>query len=268
MDNSTFIEKIKALDGFNGVETDEQPDIISTGIETMEREFERLTSETFFYSPDKVCLEIQHIRLRDSDSLFDLVYMIDFIKKSAKLKVRTPLTYMIGFCDNMLVAVTSDFDSKPPLKVFDSFTREYRKQSDEEFIGMPMAEFHAVLHENKLPENSGFASLELLFNNKVSATMPDYHTVKGESGDVLRHIKDHQGVQIMTQLNSGLDLIQLANSFADNIINRSARLTSQAVAEMGMMKEQAISYGLKAASSSIADIQLRGSKLAGMAGMF
>ncbi|MEX6205044.1 hypothetical protein AB6G29_23780 [Providencia hangzhouensis] len=43
----------------------------------------------------------------------------------------------------------------------------------------------------------------------------------------------------------------------------------QSIAQIGMMKEQAISYpGIKAASSKVMEIQIQSSPLSNMAGMF
>ncbi|KMJ45156.1 hypothetical protein AB204_10705 [Xenorhabdus khoisanae] len=260
MNKSVYLEKIESLEGFSTVKNDERQSVIDVGMEAMTNEFNRLTAEKFPYAPNGPCLEIHHIHTNDDGISYDLVYMRDI----ARSKTGKPASYMIGFNDRALVATASDLEQKTPLEMFDLFTKAYQQQSDEEFIDMPLSVFVKAIQQGKVDKSEKYVTLY----RKAIVNMPDYSEIKGSSSEVLNFIKDRQGAEILPNLGSGVEIVLHANAFTDNVINRPARLTSNAIAEVGMMKEQALAFGLKAASSRIADIQLRGSKLAGMAGMF
>ncbi|PHM69567.1 hypothetical protein [Xenorhabdus sp. KJ12.1] len=256
MNKSVYLKKIESIEGFGAVKSNEKQSVIDAGMEAMTNEFERLTAEKFPYSPNTPCLEIHHIHTNDDGVSYDLIYMKDI----ARNKTDKPVTYMIGFNDRALVATVSNLEQKTVSEMFDLFTKAYRHQSDEEFIELPLSLFAKAVQREEADES--------VLYRKAIANMPDYRDIKGSSNEVLNFIKDRQGAEILPNLSAGIEIVLHANAFADNVINRSARLTSNAIAEVGMMKEQALSFGLKAASSKIAEIQLRGSKLAGMAGMF
>ncbi|MDE9494548.1 hypothetical protein [Xenorhabdus bovienii] len=260
MDKSVFLKKMESLDGFLTIKQDQQQEVIDAGLLVMEREFERLTNETFLYEAGKPCLNVIHIHLNNSDAEYDLIYFHDL----ARGKAKSPITYMIGFNDRALSATVSDTEHKTPTQMFDQFVKAYQGQSDEEFIDMPLSELAKALQSETINAEKYVSA----FYTVVSVPMPEYSEMKGGSTAVLQAIKDIQGRTLIPALGTALDIVILANSFCDNVINRSARITSNATAEIGMMGEQALSYGLKAASTQIADIQIRGSKLAGMAGMF
>ncbi|PHM52374.1 hypothetical protein [Xenorhabdus hominickii] len=260
MDKSVFLKKVESLDGFISIKQDQQQEVISVGSSEMEKEFERLTNETFLYEAGKPCLRVIHVHLNDGDAEYDLIYFHDLVLGKSK----SPITYMIGFNDRALSATVSDAEHKTPAQMFDQFIKAYQGQSDEEFIDMPLTELAKALQSETIDADKYVSA----FYTVVSVPMPEYSKMKGDSTTVLQAIKDIQGQTLIPALGSALDIVIHANAFCDNVINRSARLTSNATAEIGMMGEQAVSYGLKAASAQIADIQMRGSKLAGMAGMF
>ncbi|KLU17172.1 MULTISPECIES: hypothetical protein [Xenorhabdus] len=260
MNKSVYLEKIESLEGFSTIKNDERQSVIDAGMDAMEHEFNRLTAEKFPYSPNAPCLEIHHIHTSDDGVSYDLVYMKDM----ARIKTDKPVTYMIGFNDHALVATVSDLEQKKVSEMFDLFVKAYRQQSDEEFIDLPLSVFAKAVQQREAYKSEK----HVVLYRKAIANMPDYSNIKGSSNEALTFIKDYQGAEILPNLSSAIEIVLHANAFADNVINRSARLTSNAIAEVGMMKEQAVAYGLKTASSKIAEIQLRGSKLAGMAGMF
>lgn len=260
MDKAKLIKKIHELSGFGSLTPEEKEDVESSGISTAENEFKRLTNETFHYTPDAPCLEAMIIRIED-DGIHELIYFADLVKPDFSGTLSKPVCYMIGYSDMMFVAAATSDVLKTPAEMFDIFLKSYQKQSDDEFIGIPVADFMTVLKAGEVPDQIDGSSCRVVIG------MPDYPNMVGDSGEIQKQIKDSQGAEMMI---SGIDTdcLHRANTFADNVINRSAWLISKSYAEMGMMGEQAISHGYNAASSKVTQIQISGSSLAGMAGMF
>lgn len=256
MDKAKLIKKIHALSGFGSLKPEEKEDVESIGVSIAEREFQRLTNETFHYAPNETCLEAMIVRIED-DGVHELVYFADLVKPDFSGTLSKPVCYMIGYSDLMFVAAATSDVFKTPAEMFDIFLKSYQKQSDDEFIGMPISDFQVYVRHGV---GSGKSC-------HVGISMPDYTNMVGDSDEIKKQIKDLQGAQMMG-LGIDTDCLSRANTFADNVINRSAWLISKSYAEMGMMGEQAISHGYNAASSKVTQIQISGSSLAGMAGMF
>lgn len=252
MKKETFVEKIGEIEGFLRLGESEKQEIVDCGLDGKQAEFSRLTEETFVYEAGKPCLEVCHALVKTHDAVYDLVYFRDLSKVSSK----TPKTYMVGFNDRALSTVVSMMEDKTMAEMFDHFVTAYQDQSDEEFIDMPIPELSKILQTQK----SGFLG--------VTVPMPNYSEFKGSSNEVISQIKDIQGRVLLPALGGVIDAVLHANAFCDNVVNRSARLIGNAMAEIGMIDEQSVSYGLKAAKGKLYEIQMRGSKLAGLAGMF
>nr|WP_181374670.1 hypothetical protein [Pectobacterium carotovorum]AKG47502.1 hypothetical protein pA_00062 [Pectobacterium carotovorum] len=263
MEREKFIEKLSKIDGFLSVRSQQVELVVETGISVYKTELARLLDEKFLYAPNTPCLRIDYIRINSDDCVFELIYACDLVKEHHVSQSKTPITYMVGFADRMLVAAASDNNILEPITMFDNFLHAYQKQSDDEFIGMPISDLAYAI-------NHGVVEKAGIFGTKGSITidMLDYSKYENSSSEISTMIKDMQGGILLTAPNIRADTILHANAFMDNIINRSAKTTAQSIAEIGMMKEQALSYGLNASSSKIMELQIMDSPLSGMAGMF
>ncbi|KAA8713022.1 hypothetical protein L9H26_19175 [Morganella psychrotolerans] len=260
MDKAKLIKKVHELSGFGSLTPEEKEDVESSAILTAENEFKRLTNEMFHYTPDAPCLDARIFRIED-DGIHELIYFADLVKPDFSGTLSKPICYMIGYSDMMFVAAATSDVFKTPAEMFDIFLKSYQKQSDDEFIGIPVVEFMAVIKAGEVSDRIDRSCCRVVIG------MPDYPRMVGNSSEIQKQIKDSQGAEMMV---SGIDTacLQRANTFADNVINRSAWLISKSYAEMGMMGEQAVSHGYNAASAKVTQIQISGSALAGMAGMF
>ncbi|MCU6236740.1 hypothetical protein KWH75_06615 [Morganella morganii] len=260
MDKAKLIRKIHEISGFGSLTPEEKKDVELSGLSIAEREFERLTNETFHYAPDSPCLEAMIMRIED-EGVHELIYFADLVKPDFSGTLSNPVCYMIGYSDMMFVAAATSDVLKTPAEMFDIYLTSYQKQSDDEFIGMPVVDFMTVIKAGEVPDQIDGNRYRVVIG------MPDYPNLVGDSGEIQKQIKDAQGAELMV---SGIDIdcLHRANTFADNVINRSARMISKSYAEMGMMGEQALSHGFNSASAKVTQIQISGSALAGMAGMF
>lgn len=262
MEKEDFIKKLNKIDGFLSVKPNEVDSVVEVGLSVMKDEFARLLEEKFPYSSNSSCLRIVYIKINGEDSVYELIYAADMVKNNHVSLAKTPLTYMVGFTDKMLVAAASDVNIVEPIVMFENFIKSYHKQSDEEFLDMPLSDIaYLIKHGNAEKSNINGVKGEIEIN------MIDYDK-DYTSEEILRKIKDCQGSCLLTASNIDMDTVLHANAFMDNIINRSAKLTSKSIAEIGMMKEQALSYGLNASSSKIMELQIQDSPLSGLAGMF
>ncbi|MEX6428106.1 hypothetical protein [Providencia manganoxydans] len=258
-----FAEKIKKNEIFFNLDSSDMETVVEAGFSIMNRELERLLEENFPYSPNQPCLRVDYLHIEKDGSVYEVIYGVDIVKKSHEPKSKVPLTYMVGFTDKMLAAVATDLKQVEPLEIFHTFVKSYQNQSDDEYIDMPMEEIATLLDKGSC-EKPGIVA----FIGSTVINMPDYSDKPYTSEEIQGKIKDYQGSALLTAPNINSETILHANAFMDNLINRSARATSKSIADIGMMKEQAISYGIKAASSKVMEIQIQSSPLSNMAGMF